>query len=227
MWFRTRCRAFAFVGLLVVTAVIGIPVSRATFAEKPAEHGERGLPDLSAIRLIDKDKAVSITLQDAFAYHGDPCPGAIVAFRGVQLAGRLLWSDAIPRREDIVILSRGSMYGLLDVFALVTRGPIECKADAISQPSKVLGSMPISRDSFAFTIVRRSTGEAVDLRVKPTVYPDEFFLLRGKAANGEATPAERGRLKRYKAGLIDAIPRRTEGELFEPPVRYRVLMFGA
>jgi len=212
--------------ILSATVVIHL-FTLAAFPEEPAARGGCETPDVGTIRVVDGEETVSITLGDAFAYHGHPCPGSTVAFRGVQLATRLLWSETVPRRRDIVVLSRGSMYGVLDVFALVTRGPIEPKADAISQPSRVLKAMPVSRESFAFTIIRRSTGQAVHLRVNPGLYPDDFFVLRERAANGSATSAERHRLKGYREELIRTIPRLTEAELFESPVQYRLLMFGA
>jgi hypothetical protein len=113
------------------------------------------------------------------------------------------------------------------MFALVTKGPIRRKADAISQPARVLKDMRISRESFAFTIIRRSTGEAVDLRVTPTLWPDEFFTLKKKMKRGTTSPEERQRIKQYQRRLIVAISKLKESELFRPPVRYRVLMFGA
>jgi hypothetical protein len=196
-------------------------------ADEQGAHTDETAPDLGWIRVVDGDRTVSITLEDAFAYHEHPCPGATVAFRAVQYGVRLLWGDATPAREDIVIFSRGPMYGVLDVFALVTKGPIRPKADAISQPSPVLSEMRISRDSFVFTMIRRSTGEAVDLRVVGALYPDDFFALRKKAKQDTASPDERQQLKQYQRRLIGAIPKLKESELFEAPVRYRVLMFGA
>jgi len=145
----------------------------------------------------------------------------------MQLAARALWPDAVPQRDDIVIFSRGSMYGVLDVFALITQGPDLPKADAISQPSPVLEAMPVSPESYAFTVVRRSTGEAIHLRVKPTLYPKEFFPLRKKAVEETATPEERRQLKQHRAKVFEKVFRRSEAELFETPVRYRMLMFGA
>jgi hypothetical protein len=145
----------------------------------------------------------------------------------VQCGVGLLWGAETPDQNDIVILSRGPMHGVLDVFALVTKGPIKPKTDAISQPSPVLKDMKISHGSFAFTILRRSTGEAVDLRVKPALYPDDFFVLRKKMKQGKSSPAEKQQFKKYQKKVIETVPVISDTELFEPPVRYRVLMFGA
>ena len=183
-------------------------------------------PDSGEILVVDGGITVSITPANVVAYHGHPCPGGVVAFRTVQYAVNLLWGDETPPRDDIVILSRGAMHGVLDVFALVTKGPIEKKADAISQPSPVLKEMKVSHQSFAFTVIRRSTGEAVDLRVNQTVYPEDYFALRKKVKQETASGAEKGRLKKYQHDLIEGVPKLGNAELFDPPVRYRVLMFG-
>ena len=193
-----------------------------TFAD---EH--LAAPNLGEIVVADGGDVVSITPDDVLAYHGHPCPGGVVAFRAVQYAMRLLWADATPSRDDIVIFSRGSMHGVLDVFALVTKGPIPKKADAISQPSPVLKEMKVSHKSFMFTVIRRSTGETVDLRVNQTVYPKDYFLLRKKVKQETASGAEKGRLKKYQHDLIERMPELSDTELFELPIRYRVLMFGA
>jgi hypothetical protein len=118
------------------------------------------------------------------------------------------------------------MYGVLDVFALVTRGPLLPKVDAITQPSPVLKQMPISIKSFHFTIIHRSTGQAIDLRVRPAVYPKDFFELRKRAKRGAASVQQRERLEQVQRRLIHRIAHMETAELFEPPARYRVLMFG-
>ena len=65
------------------------------------------------------------------------------------------------------------------------------------------------------------------MRVKPTLYPKDFFQLRKRVKQSKASAAQRERLKRYQRDLIDTIPRLDDSQLFEPPVQYRVLMFGA
>ena len=198
-----------------------------TLADERGVAADMAAPDLGEIVIADGDSEVSITADDVLAYHGHPCPGGIVAFRAIQYATRLLWGNETPSRDDVVIFSRGSMYGVLDVFALVTKGPIPIKTDAISQPSPVLKEMKISRGSFAFTVIRRSTGEAVDLRMNETLYPEDYFALRKKVKQETASGNEKGRLRKCQRDLIKGLPQLDDAELFEPPVRYRVLMFGA
>lgn len=212
--------------IAAVAAVVQLLACSAN-ADEPVATITREVGDMEAIQVADGNDIASISLEDVAAYHGHPCPGSTVAFRAVQLGSRLLWNDTIPQRKDIVIFSRGSMYGVLDVFALVTKGAILPKIDAISQPSPVLKAMPASQDAFTFTIIRRSTGQAVDLRLAAGVYPKGFFALRRKVKRDSASPAEQQRLKQFQQELIEAVPRLEDGKLFDRPVRYRVLMFGA
>jgi hypothetical protein len=210
------------ISVVLLLAGIGAPALGA----KPAEHGDSAVPDLGCLRIRDGEKVVGLRLLDVCRYHGHPCPGSIVAFRVLRAALPVLWPDGVPQRRDLAVLCQGSMYGVLDTFALMTQGPEPPKADAILQPTRVIQQMPISRDSFTFQIIRKSTGEAVRIRVASGVYPDEFFALRTKVSAGKESPAERRRLKELQEQLIAKVCRASDGELFEPMIRSRVLMFG-
>ena len=191
-----------------------------------AETGQPG-HSLGCIQVATGGDIRTTTFADVVAYHEHPCPGSIVAFRAARYAIELLWDAEVPKQDDLVILCRGPMHGALDVFALVTKGPIQPKADAISQASPVLKEMKVGRESFVFTVIRRSTGEVVELRMKATVYPEEFFSLRKAMKQKKASPADQEQFKDYQRELIEELPHLDRVELFESPVRGRVVMFGA
>ncbi len=190
-------------------------------------------PDITPIRVMEDDKEVVITLADAFKYHGSPCPGVCMAFRSVTHVTELLWGDAIPRRDDIVMFCRGPMYGVLDLFTLVRYGDLKAKAkektDAVTSATPgppIPEGMTAGRDKFWFTIIRKSTGDAVDIKIDVKQIPQDFFILRKKIKSKKASDVDEKRLNAYKVDMVKKIPIMPLGELFGKPVQYKIIMWG-
>ncbi len=187
------------------------------------------VPDIPPIKVMEDGKEVVITLKDAFEYHDHPCPGVCVGFRALTHAMELLWSDVVPERGDLVLFSRGPMHGVVDIFTLTTCGDLKANADAITQatpgPSIPKGMTP-GRDKFRFTIIRKSTGDAVDVKLNKKLFPKDFFSLRKKIKSEKASYAEQEQLDAYKRKMVKRFPTLPAAELFEKPVRYQVIMWG-
>ena len=187
------------------------------------------VPDIPPIKVMEDDKEVVITLGDAFEYHDHPCPGVCVGFRALTYAIELLWGETIPERGDLIVFSRGPMSGVLDIFTLTTCGDLKAKADAVTQatPGPLIpkGITP-GRDKFRFTIIRKSTGDAVDIKLKRDLFPKDFFSLRKKIKSEKASDAEKKEMDTYKRKMVRTFPTLPVAKLFEKPVRYQVIMWG-
>ena len=187
------------------------------------------VPDIVPIKVMEDGKEVVITLTDAFEYHDHPCPGVCVGFRVLTHAIELLWGDAVPKRGDLVVFSRGPMSGVLDIFTLVMCGDLKTKADAVTQATPgplIPKGMTAGRDKFRFTIIRKSTGDAVDIKLNPKLFPKDFFSLRKKIKSEKASDAEKKQMDAYKREMVKTFPTLPVAKLFEKPVRYQVIMWG-
>jgi hypothetical protein len=187
------------------------------------------VPDIPPIKVMEDGKEVVITLKDAFEYHDHPCPGVCVGFRALTHAIELLWGDAVPERGDLVVFSRGPMHGVLDIFTLVTYGDLKAEADAITQATpdpSIPKGMTAGRDKFRFAIIRKSTGDAVDIKLKGDLFPKDFFSLRKKIKSEKASDAEKKQMNAYKRKMVRTFPTMPAAKLFEKPVRYQVIMWG-
>ena len=149
------------------------------------------VPDISPIKGMADGKEVVITLADAFEYHDHPCPGVCVGFRALTYAIELLWGDAVPECGDLIVFSRGPMSGVRGIFTLATYGDLKAKADAVTQAApgpQIPKGMTPGRDTFRFTIIRKSTGDAVDIKLERDQFPQDFFSLERKFVQS-ASPA--------------------------------------
>ncbi len=187
------------------------------------------VPDIPPIKVMEDGREVVITLADAFEYHDHPCPGVCVGFRALTHAIELLWGETIPERDDLVVFSRGPMSGVLDIFNLATYGDLKAKADAVTQATSgpsIPKGMTAGRDKFRFTIIRKSTGDAVDIELKKDLFPKDFFSLKKKIKSEKASDAEKEQMDAYKREMVRTFPAMPVTELFEKPVRYQVIMWG-
>jgi hypothetical protein len=177
------------------------------------------LPKVSPILIKADGQTVSIDLPTAFAYHGHECPGVTTAYLAMQYAIQLLYGNEIPERNDLMIASRMPRGGPMDMFDLMMKGD-----------NPALSTWPLdvkpSPDLFSFTVYRKSTAEAVDIQVKPGVFPAEFFVLKQKQKNKTITMAEWDRLHQYLIELITVNPTNHKAALFGEPKPYKTLWWG-
>ncbi len=177
-------------------------------------------PAVEPIVLKHEGRSRIIELSDAFKVHGHSCPGMTTTFLAFQYAMDKLYGKEIPEQEDLVIVSRTPTPGCLDFLDLVMMGN-KGKGKTVAPEG-----MRASRENYCYTFYRKSTGTAVDIRLKPESYPKDFFKLKKKHTAGKMTPEEWDRLHGYMKDIILNFPKKSAAELFGNPQPYRVIFWG-
>lgn len=215
--------AVCFTGLLLFAAACLSPA--VTLADNCMEcHQKQAVKErkLSAkpIRtMVDGNERI-ITLEGAFKYHGDQCPGTIIAYRAAQYGIELLFPNEIPERDDLLVVSRTPAGGVRDFIDFLMKG------DNPLQKTPVPVGMEKSRDGFFFTITRKSTCETVDVRLDQALFPDDFFPLKKKKQEKTITEDEWKRLHAHIKGIILGFSAKPAEELFGRPEPYKTIIWG-
>jgi hypothetical protein len=187
-------------------------------------HGKQGVtikpPVVAPIKMMVDGKERTITLDGVFRFHGDVCPGATIAYRGVQYGIRLLYGNEIPDRNDLVVVSRTPAAGVKDFLDFFMKG------DKPSMRTLPPPGMQMSRDGFIFTVMRRSTCEAVELPLNHAFFPPEFFSLRKKNQENTITEDERGRFHACMKNIVRASFLTPAEEMFGKPKPYKIIVWG-
>ncbi len=178
------------------------------------------IPAIAPIKVVVDGHERNITLADAFRFHGHECAGVTTAFRAVRYGIKLLYGAGVPSRDDLLILSKHPARGVLDLIDYVMKGDDEL---ARTWPLK---GMKKSRDAFAFTIIRKSKCLAVDVKLKPDMWPADFFKLKGKQKRKTLTEKEWDTLHEYMKNIILTFPEKTPEDLFGKPTPYKTLVWG-
>ncbi len=212
--------------LFFILLVLSVNFSHSTvFAhgcvECHTKHGvKEKVPSIPSINLIVGGQRQTITLTDAFKFHGHPCPGVTIAFRAVQQGINILYDSEIPKQDDLLVFSRIAKRGPLDLIDLLMKGS---KLSKRTWPP--VGIKP-SRDNFFFTIMRKSTCQAVDVKLKPERFPKDFFKLKKKEKDKTLTSKEWDILHTYMKNIILNFPTMPAEELFGNPRPYKVIAWG-
>lgn len=161
-----------------------------------------------------------LTLQQAFLFHGHECPGITIAYRAAQHGIELLFPGEIPRREDLVISSSTPAGGVKDFLDLLMKG--DNPAGRTWPPV----GMQKGRDRFVFTMMRKSTSEAVTLRLNTDLFPADFYPLKKKEKDKTITKAESNKLHGYVKNILMEVPVKPARELFGAPKPSKVIVWG-
>ncbi len=211
-------------GMVLAVLLAFLPVREGWGAECATCHQARGVEervaDLDPIRIRTDEGIRSITLGEAYRFHGHSCPGLILTFRAAQHGIRLLFGEEVPDRKDLEILTRASLAGGFDLLDLLMIG------EGRKAPTRPPAGMARDRDLIAFTFIRKSTRTAVDVRMKPEHYPEDFFAYKKKQADSTLTPAEWEVLHGYIKGMILDFPTLSLQRLFGEPRPYPLLAWG-
>jgi hypothetical protein len=171
--------------------------------------------------LIKTDgKIRSISLEEAFAYHGHSCPGVATAFRAMQYGIKLLYGSDVPEQGDLVVFSRTPTPGsrdMLDFLIIDQKG---------AKKTDIPKGMKSGRDNFNYTLYSKSNATAVDIQLKPENYPEDFFKLKKKQAAQELSPEEWDRLHEYMKNIILTFQTMPFEKLFGKPEPYKVIAWG-
>lgn len=210
--------------LLILAGLFGNPVS--IMAGNCLQcHQQQGvtpaIPPVSPLIVTDGDKTRKITLKSAFAFHGHECPGVTTAYRAVQYGIRLLFGDETPAADDLLVISRTSAAGVKDFIDLVMKG--ENHARRTWPPP----GMEKTKGNFSFTVIRKSSCEAVDIRLQDGIWPADYFQLKKREKDGTLTAGQWDILHGYIKEIVLGFPIRPAEELFGKPGVYKLIIWGA
>jgi hypothetical protein len=209
-----------------LTALLLFAPASIVFADGCTEcHAEKGveesIPSIAPIKISDDGVTRSITLSDAFSFHGHSCPGVTIAFRALQYGIFLLFVEEIPEKKDLVIFSKTSTLGSLDMVDLVMIG--EKRAKRTTAPE----GMKASRENFSYTLYRKSTSTAVEIQLIPAQFPKDFFELKKKQSAQKLTSEEWDTLHDYMKTIILTFPQKSFEDLFGNPKPYKTITWGS
>jgi hypothetical protein len=209
-----------------LTALLLLAPASMVFADGCSEcHAEKGveesIPSTAPIKINENGVTRSITLSEAFRFHGHSCPGVTTAFRALQYGIFLLFGEEIPKKKDLVVFSKTPTLGSLDLLDLVMIG--EKRAKRTTAPE----GMKASRENFSYTLYRKSTGTAVDIQLIPAQFPKDFFELKKKQSTQKLTSEEWDTLHDYMKTIILTFPQQSFENLFGNPKPYKTITWGS
>jgi formylmethanofuran dehydrogenase subunit E len=179
-----------------------------------AMAGEKKYPqsalDLPPITVLQNGQERTVSLCDAYDFHGNVCPGASMGFMALRYGLELLFGAETPVLEDLVVISR-SAGGPMDLLDLVMKG------DDRSQRTWPPAGMEMGAENFEFQFLRKSTMQSVTVRLQDGLWPADWFELRGKAKAGTITEAEAEKRKQDRRMIVETFPRMPLDELFGVP----------
>jgi hypothetical protein len=171
------------------------------------------------ITVVAKGQERIIRLTDVYDFHGNACPGATMAFQAVRYGLELLYGDKTPDLDDLVVISR-SAGGPMDMFDLLMKGPD--KSNRTWPPAGVA----MAAENFNFQFLRKSTMQAVTVRLKDGLWPRDWFELREKHKAGSITDAEQEKRKKDRSRVLSQFPLKSFAELFGEPQVYTFISWG-
>ncbi|MGC8722437.1 MAG: formylmethanofuran dehydrogenase subunit E family protein [Acidobacteriota bacterium] len=163
------------------------------------------------VRVLDTESSLgpmsqrpqTVTLADLVRFHGHPCDGLIAAAEGITLGLKRLFPDGIVDRTDVAAATNAS----------------PCYSDAaayLTGARTLYGTLVIDRNlGDEWILARRSTGEAVMVRLKPGVKPADLpameKTLRAAGCDGPLIVRVQGLQLTFIHRLLSAPP----GSLYE------------
>jgi len=174
-------------------------------AAPKAEKGAIAAADVAPISVSRNGEATTLHLRDA-----GKCAGLGVAFMAVRYGLDLLYGRETPDLDDLVVFTVAPG-GPMDLLDKVLRGG---GANNRTWPAPGMTGTP---DSFAFQLLRKSTMQMVEVRLRDGLWPADWFELREKVKGGTATEAEKQKMAQNRKLLTEDYPRRSFVELFGEP----------
>ncbi|MFW6334099.1 MAG: hypothetical protein ACOC0W_02420, partial [Desulfosalsimonas sp.] len=121
--------------------------------------------------------------------------------------------------EDTVILSR-SPGGPMDFFDVVMKGG--GPANRTWPPAGI----EMGAENFNFQFLRKSTLQAVNIRLQEGLWPQDWFELKKKHKAGTITRAEAEKRKADRQYILSEFPKKSFQELFGTPEIYTFIAWG-
>lgn len=192
------------------------------------------------------DEEIEKIIAKEFAGATGMCPCTSAAFRAALLGISKVWGNEIPERADIKVISSlptpGSMQcfqyitgtgqGIPNVkskgeFRMILPDGTEVTDFSIKNIKKLSAS--INTSNYNFVIIRKSTGEKFEVRVKEDVFPQDFFELRKKVkVKKTATQEEIDKFRKEWEAVRNAFLTQPDWRLFEgieKPKKDRAILF--
>jgi hypothetical protein len=175
--------------------------------------------NMPPIVVVKEGRERIIRLTDVYDFHGNACPGATMVFQAVRYGLELLYGAQTPDLDDLVILSRAPG-GPMDMFDFLMKGPD--KSNRTWPPAGVV----MAAENFNFQFLRKSTMQAVTVRLKDGLWPRDWFELRDKHRAGTITDAEKEKRKKDRGYVLSQFPGKSFEELFGEPEVYTFIAWG-
>ena len=211
-------------GLFVLAVIWMSPVVVSAWCSCLECHQKHGvtikIPSTPPIRIMVDGKEQHITLDRAFRFHGHECPGMTIAYLAIRHGINLLYRNEIPERGDLLVTSRTPAGGVKDFIDFLMKG------DKPSDRTWPPVGMEKGRDKFVFTVARKSTCEAVEIRLKEEFFPADFYPLKKKEQEKTITKDEWERLHTYMKDMLLRYPTRPAEELFSRQGPYKIITWG-
>jgi len=211
-------------GIILTVFMLAAGVPKLPASNCNSCHASKGvresIPAVDPITIKTDGKIRTISLPDAFRFHGHSCPGLTATFRALQYGLHLLFGKEVPESQDLAIVSRAPLSGGLDLLDLVLMGE---KRERKTYPPE---GMKPSRDTILFTFYRKSTSTAVDIQLKPEHYPKDFFEYKKKQTAKKLTPEEWQVFHGYMKDMILKFPTLSFEDLFGKPQPYKTILWG-
>ena len=179
------------------------------------------------------DEEIAKIIEKEFAGVTGTCPCTSFAFRTALLGISELWSDEIPERSDIKIITCRPTPGATQCLQYITgtgpkvpsvtnKGELEMiladgtEVTDLSVPSLKKHMKGMGIETWNITIMRKSTGEQFEVQAAEDIFPQGFEELRKKVKmEGTATQEEIDEFRTIWEEVRDAFLTLPDWELFE------------
>jgi hypothetical protein len=214
----TRSKVF-FSGILFLSAILG--ASPAAWPDCGGGSGgyTQAAVDMAPLTVIRDGRTHSLRLVQAYDLQKHPCLTATVGFLAAGYGMALLFGDETPVIEDLMAFtpSPGGSMGALDYIF---------KGDNPGDRTWPPAGVKASTENFVFQFLRKSTMQAVTVRLKDGLWPEDWFALREKQHAGTITEAEKKKRDADRTRILERFPAMPYAELFGNPEVYTFIAWG-
>jgi sirohydrochlorin ferrochelatase len=120
------------------------------------------------------------------------CVCGSFGFRLLGEAFTLLYGEKLPQQGQFEAVSGFSTHGIEEALKLV----------AGEGNYALFGEEPFNADNYYLAVTDKATSRTAFFKVKPSLFPAEFFALRNKVKQDTATPEEKARFQELRLQVI-------------------------
>jgi len=220
------CSRIAVLGSCTVLGLgLAAVAWRATEARAPYDPVPKAALAKVLVRTLDTESSLGplsrtpqeVTLGDLVRFHGHPCDGLVAAAEGITLGLKALFPEGVVDRTDL--------------FAATNASP--CYSDAaayLTGARTIYGTLVIDKAlGDEWILLRRSTGRAVRVALKPGVKPADLPALEKKLRAAGCAPALITEVQAVQLRFIQKLLNSSPEALYEvsPMATFPYAMSGA